>query len=188
MTKDIFDNLSHYAVLSLPTHPASNPATSADIKAAYHRALLLHHPDKSRSSRTTTQVRSTLVVSIDRILLAYKVLSSPAAKAEYDGQLRLHLPYTSLSLPDHDEFKQPSFSGIEPIDLDDLDYDEEMNVWYRSCRCGQNRGFVVTEQQLEEGAGDGMVVVGCGGCSLWVMVMFQAVLEDIEDSTITSDG
>lgn len=74
----------------------------------------------------------------------------------------------------------------ETVDLDDLVEEEEGGVvgagssssggmsWSRSCRCGLQRGFIVTESQLEEesDAGGREVLVQCQGCSLWLRVEF----------------
>ena len=74
--------------------------------------------------------------------------------------------------------KQYSFEGLETVDLDDLDYDEEGGgAWYRGCRCGSVRGFRVTEEDLEKEVENGDVVVGCVGCSLWLRVTFQAATD-----------
>lgn len=78
------------------------------------------------------------------------------------------------------------------MDLEDLSEDgnEDGGVWFRGCRCGDERGFLVTEEDLERGVdaenegkgttGRGEVVVGCRGCSLWVRVVF-AVQDDDEE-------
>lgn len=91
-------------------------------------------------------------------------------------------------------------TGLEMVDLDDMEMivegegegqsDEEgggggESVWMRGCRCGDARGFVVREAELEAAAaeaeagsdmrtpvGEGEVVVGCSGCSLWIRVVF----------------
>jgi hypothetical protein len=44
--------------------------------------------------------------------------------------------------------------------------------WYRGCRCGDERGFMVTEMDLEKEAEHGEVVIGCRGCSLWMKILF----------------
>lgn len=51
---------------------------------------------------------------------------------------------------------------------------EEM-IWFRACRCGQQRGFVVTETELEACAADGEILTECRGCSLWLRVVFAAI-------------
>ena len=67
-----------------------------------------------------------------------------------------------------------SLPGLETVDLDDLTFDEAQAVWYRACRCGHERGFVITEGELDADAEIGEVVTGCRGCSLWLNVTFVA--------------
>lgn len=52
--------------------------------------------------------------------------------------------------------------------------------WTAPChRCATDPGFVVSEAALEsaERRGEGEVLVGCRGCSLWVRVEFGVVEE-----------
>jgi curved DNA-binding protein CbpA len=62
-----------------------------------------------------------------------------------------------------------------------------MTRWYRSCRCGNPRGYHFTEADLEEAADLGELMVGCADCSLWLRVHF-AVLEDDDEGNHDSDG
>ncbi|MCJ1400608.1 hypothetical protein MMC11_003814 [Xylographa trunciseda] len=158
--------VNHYEVLALPesTH-ARRLLSQEDIKHAYKRALLQHHPDKS-SSPETLKPRYT----IDNITAAYRVLSNPVTRSKLDRDLQIQIPpalqNTELSL-----------SGLETIDLDDLDYDEAEGLWYRSCRCGNQRGYLISEHDLAKEAAHGEIIAGCGGCSLWLKVLFQLAEE-----------
>ena len=159
---------THYAVLNLPSpRPGAKAVTNKEIKTAYRLALLQHHPDKSKtpSSPPTT--------SIDAIKHAYTVLSSPALRREYD--LTLTLMHNSVERTHH--------TGEEVVDLDDLNYDEGTGQWWRGCRCGEERGYVLSEAELEgtEGRGEGEVVVGCLGCSLVLRVGYGVVQEDEDE-------
>lgn len=51
---------------------------------------------------------------------------------------------------------------------------ETETIWSHACRCGFAPGFVIREAALEDavGRGESEVLVGCGGCSLWVRVGF----------------
>lgn len=69
-------------------------------------------------------------------------------------------------------------TGIETVDLDDLEVDEARGEWYRSCRCGDDQGFLVAESDLEEAVEEGELSVGCRGCSLWLKVLFGVMEED----------
>ncbi|KAG0124793.1 Diphthamide biosynthesis protein 4 [Tuber indicum] len=164
---------THYEILSLP--PSLQNLASGAIKKAYHRALLDHHPDKSSPQKT----RSKPTFSIDQITTAFTVLSDPPQRRKYDQELK----NANAGIP-------PAATAVgkvlQTVDLDDMEYCEEeqqggwKGVWWRGCRCGEERGFVLTEEDLEDGEGmgegdGGEVVVGCVGCSLWVRVVYGVV-------------
>ncbi|KAI9783997.1 MAG: hypothetical protein M1839_002942 [Geoglossum umbratile] len=160
---------THYELLGLQSPQQGDRSSLQDIKLAYRRALLLHHPDKANSLNRGGNCRHT----IDEITQAYKTLSDPITRAEYDRHLSLELsavanPLTRLKGPG-DSFR----SGLETVDLDDLEFDEDHAIWYRSCRCGDDRGFTVSEDQLAEEANNGEIIVGCRGCSLWLRIQFE---------------
>ncbi|RDA83269.1 hypothetical protein CP532_0989 [Ophiocordyceps camponoti-leonardi (nom. inval.)] len=71
-------------------------------------------------------------------------------------------------------------TGVENVDLDDLPFDEDGGRWYRSCRCGNDRGYSFDETDLADVAEEGLLLVGCLDCSLWLRVHFAAV-DDEED-------
>ena len=152
---------NHYDVLLLD----SRQALSLEIiKRAYHRALLLSHPDKSN---VATPLRPKY--TIDQITHAYNVLKDPSERSSFDRSIRLNNQNSTLT-------KKPTESDPtgEVVDLDELEYDDKQNLWYRACRCGQERGFMVTESDLEKRTADGEALVGCQGCSLWIKVLFAA--------------
>lgn len=151
----------YYTILSLATRKHDPSLTPTEVKAAYKKALLQHHPDKATSAALTPKSS----ITIDSVALAYKILSSPALKAEYDLGLQ-----TSRSGEDEDD--KVFRTGLESVDLDDLSFDEGKGVWTRGCRCGDDGGFVVTEAELEANAEDGELIIGCRGCSLWLRVLF----------------
>jgi DnaJ-class molecular chaperone len=179
---------TYYDILSLS--PSTLSSSSADpttlIKRAYRRALLSHHPDKSNphsSSNTTAATRFT----IDQISTAYATLSRPAQRTAYDRSLVLaQQTATTTTKGTQSNFQ----TGIETVDLDDLAYEdvegegegdgEESTTtrWYRSCRCGNPRGYLFNEADLEEAADLGELMLGCADCSLWLRVHFAVVDED----------
>lgn len=158
----------YYTILNLSTRKLDPTLTPSEVKAAYKRALLQHHPDKNQSSSYTSSTRpnSSSEITIDSIALAYKILSSPSLKSSYDAGLR-----TSNNTTNEDDDKVFR-TGLDSVDLDDLVFDEAGEVWTRACRCGDDRGFVVTEGELEGNLEDGELIVGCRGCSLWLRVLF----------------
>lgn len=80
---------------------------------------------------------------------------------------------------------------VETVDLDDLTWDGRAGVYYRSChRCGAARGYSLTEDDLDAAAGadddgsadgGGELMVQCTGCSLWLRVLFEEVMDDEDD-------
>lgn len=175
---------SHYAIFDLP-EPSHNSEgiTAQRLKAAYRAALLRYHPDKSKAAFVTPNHRNgsgtaveEIPYTIDHITQAYAVLSVPKLRAQYDRELILGANNPSQAQREKEVFK----TGVEIVDLDDLDYDESENLWYRSCRCGDERGFVVKEADLEEAADDGEINAGCRGCSLWMKVLFGVVEDNAE--------
>lgn len=176
---------THYQVLGLsPTLLTDTKTSSSLIKKAYHRALLQNHPDKKASATSKTQNTSsssaynssTQIYTVDQISQAFNVLSSPQSRAEYDAALRVSRAATDGSGGD-DAAMTRFQTGIENVDLDDLGFDEQDEKWYRSCRCGNDRGYTFQEADLEEASDDGVLMVGCHDCSLWLRVHF-AVVDD----------
>ncbi|KAH7329303.1 Diphthamide biosynthesis protein 4 [Stachybotrys elegans] len=150
---------THYEVLGLaPDVFTTEQDPHKVVKQAYHRTLLRNHPDKASSS--------VALYTVDQISLAFTVLSSPRQRAAYDAILRLSRdPQPANSQSDFQ-------TGMDDFDLDDLDFDEASQSWYRPCRCGNPRGFQIDVEDLELAGEGGEVVVGCQDCSLWVRVHF----------------
>lgn len=162
---------THYEILALPSTPSVlNSLTPQDIRLAYRRALLLHHPDKAHPSPSPSKP------TIDAILDAYKTLIDPTTRAEYDRSLLLH--NTSSSSSTTSALKAPSHPGLETVDLSDMRYSDAEQMWYLGCRCGREGTYVVTEEELELNAEYGETITPCQGCSLWLRVTFAVVAED----------
>jgi curved DNA-binding protein CbpA len=162
--------LTYYEVLNITPATLDTSSDQTQIlKKAYHRALLLHHPDKKNKPTPSSSSHLT----IDQISTAYAILSSPSLRQDYDK---------ALSLSNQSTLSTTTFqTGIHDIDLDDLDFDDGSGQWYRSCRCGNPRGYVFGEGDLEEAADFGEVMVGCLDCSLWLRVHFAVMEEDDGD-------
>jgi len=103
------------------------------------------------------------------------VLSTPKLRAEYDRELRLR-GVGFASSPGSGKVERFK-TGVEVVDLDDLAFDDREDVWYRGCRCGDERGFLLREGDLEGAVQEGEITVGCRGCSLWVKVLFGVIEE-----------
>lgn len=65
--------MSHYETLGVEPD-----ATAEEIKRAYRKAALEHHPDRNQDDPEAATVRFKKVVA------AYEVLSDPKKRAEYD--------------------------------------------------------------------------------------------------------
>ena len=168
------DAPNHFVVLALPKPSPSSPRLSDfEVRAAYKKALLLHHPDKSSSAKPT-QVSET--PTVDQITQAYRVLGTTYSREAYTCKLLAsRTPFTGPLRNVHD-FQ----GGVEVVDLSDMQYDEQEHVYYRSCRCGRQKSYLVSETELEERIGDGEVDVGCDGCSLLIRVEFGVTNDDSE--------
>jgi diphthamide biosynthesis protein 4 len=164
---------THYNVLGLARNDLDD-LSKDNIKAAYRRALLIHHPDKSASldSTSTLRIRSNDApipqYSVDEIVTAYEILSDPTKRASYDHTLEQH---------DKHGWKRANgpkdiHIGVETYDLEDLLYDEAKNIWSKACRCGDEKGYTLTELDLERESRHGEIYAGCHGCSLFIKVQF----------------
>lgn len=190
-----------YEILSLSPTTTSD-LTPALIKQAYRRALLTHHPDKSSSSSAFSSTSTTsnghpkghppkTRYTIDQISLAYTTLSSPTLRTQYDASLRRLAAASSRTHPTTTLGKgnvvEDFQTGIDTIDLDDMVFvpspstsSNEKDTWYRPCRCGNERGFALTEEDLEENADLGEVLVQCADCTIWLRVCYVVAEEDDE--------
>jgi diphthamide biosynthesis protein 4 len=171
---------SYYEILGLPESLHDEPNLAAQVlRTAYHRALLQNHPDKhANSPLTSTHAR----YSVDQITEAFSTLSLAQSRAKYDSELKLQ-----RTIENSGQTKQMFHTGIETVDLDDLEADDTEGIWFRSCRCGDDRGFLVKEADLEEAASEGDLSVGCRGCSLWLKVLFGVIEDDIPGHQVTDD-
>lgn len=165
---------THYDVLQLPRHGDWPRLSKEDIRAAYRGALLLHHPDKARQRKAAKPLNGsyTPAYSIDEIVLAYEVLVDPKRRAEYDAALDRGDTSLGWMKEEKDSGGKGSHIGVEVYDLEDLNYDEDKSIWIKSCRCGDEQGYILTESDLDNESSHGEIYVGCRGCSLFVMVLF----------------
>lgn len=190
---------THYEVLAIPKsliEDSNKDQIPKIIKQAYHRALLRHHPDKTNTphrtgtTTTTSPSPSSPPPTVDQITRAYTTLSHPAERTAYDRHLALTRNPTAPSPSGATTFQ----TGIETVDLDDLDYTEDeppgtgATRWHRGCRCGNEQGFAFGEDDLEEAGDLGELVVGCQDCSLWLRVCFAVVEDDVDDGGGGGDG
>ncbi|KAF2433322.1 DnaJ-domain-containing protein [Tothia fuscella] len=186
--------MDHYTILNLPVPFArhqhgirTKSSSPEEVKQAYRAALLMHHPDKTKAS-PVSNITNKGKPSVDAIKTAYKILSDPELREEYDRELLLERISEGTENTKHisTDTRHGFRTGEELIDLDDMAYDDTSGSWFRACRCGESKGYTVTEAQLEgeERKNGREVVVGCCGCSLWLRVAFD-VSEEQSDGEDT---
>lgn len=143
--------ISHYELLGV----AKN-ASQEEIKRAYRQALLRHHPDKRKEGQSS--------MSIDTLVAAFKVLSDPILRREYDWN------------NEKCNYRQSHKSGPRPAHVVSLDELVESDIegtitWTYPCRCGGV--FVLNEGLLEQD----VHFISCDACSEALWVGYEA-LED----------
>lgn len=183
--------VSHYATLQLGGE--NDRVTTAEIRRAYHRLILLVHPDKLVPGTVIAGGAGsddTVRASAEELNAAYAVLGDEERRKEYDDHLlqtasqsHLRESYTSVCrgmLPtDTLLCGVDMVSFAQSIDLsafvphsDAHDDDDEEPVYYsHPCRCSGE--FIITTVQLESGA----ELVQCDGCSERCRVEYQVVVE-----------
>ncbi|KAE8163647.1 CSL zinc finger-domain-containing protein [Aspergillus tamarii] len=175
MTRSNAVTPDYYEILNIQSTGNAAQLSKQQLKLAYHKALLKHHPDKASSVADLPRSIQDLshdskTYTIDEITTAYKTLSDPQLRAEYDRALRLD----RAKIIEREKTGAVFHTGLEVVDLEDLACEEDSDsaFWYRDCRCGDEKGFLVSEEDLEREAEHGEIVIGCRGCSLWMKVLF----------------
>ncbi|KAF9011171.1 hypothetical protein BDQ17DRAFT_1387623 [Cyathus striatus] len=133
---------NYYLLLSLPQN-----ASYAEIKSAYHKALLQTHPDKQNRRIVLS---TTEPIDISALKEAYVTLSSPELRARYDASL----------------MAQGKNAGPRPAQVvsleeftSEVDGDDQDGPWRYDCRCGGI--YRISVEDMERG----LHLIGCTSCS-----------------------
>lgn len=90
---------SHYAVLGL-----QQDASQQQIRDAYRKLALQHHPDKKQQLQLQEQTQTNDQIDFDRVLEAYNTLKEPESRKQYDktlhGTFERHLLVVSMNATD----------------------------------------------------------------------------------------
>ena len=163
--------INYYHVLNLSGSNFHAPAVGpAEIKQAYRRALLFNHPDKVQAADL---VHSELArYTIDEVTKAYNTLIDPKQRLKHDRQILLE----PTGFGNNNAQSHP---GIDTLDLDDFNRDEPSGAWYSNCRCGNEKGFIVTENELQSSSLLGEIIAECQSCSLHLRLTFATADEEM---------
>ena len=144
-------------------------SSQEEIKASYHRLLLIHHPDKqaTASDSDTSRIDTFL-----RLQSAFKVLSDPVQRRSYDSLLKqIELASKNTAF----EFEKGNYFMLSK----DFEFNEACRTYSRKCRCGSE--YKVNMNDLNDvlrSQNDGSfrtesLVVGieCDTCSMNINVL-----------------
>jgi diphthamide biosynthesis protein 4 len=146
---------NHYELLQIP-----QTASSAEIKALYHRLLLSHHPDKSDPSKDRPTQTD---IDIGLLKEAFTTLFSPESRMKYDSELSSH-PHLS----------SPRSQPAHIVSLEDLE--DRGQVWTYDCQCGGQ--YSIEEEDMEEG----VHLTACSSCSEVIWMGYEACSSGDDDT------
>jgi diphthamide biosynthesis protein 4 len=138
-----------------------------ELKASYHRLLLVHHPDKHTGLENDSDQK---IDAFLRLQSAYKLLSDQSERSKYDSLLK----QTEL------EQKANQIASDDNSNLlleQDFDHDLEKAVYTRRCRCGDS--FSISQREINTlltnilSSNSDSLVVGleCNTCSIVINVL-----------------
>lgn len=123
----------------------SRGATTEEIKKAYQKLLLLHHPDKGGEGNGE---------SFMLVQAAWDRLKTEEGRRSYEDEL------AKLKM---DVVQEQHVSEV--VRADDMNWDEEASVLFMSCRCGGR--FEVSQDDVDVGVD----IVPCTQCSFRIKVV-----------------
>ncbi|KAI2629649.1 hypothetical protein GGR54DRAFT_272344 [Hypoxylon sp. NC1633] len=165
-----------------PNTPSSSSSPSSPTPTQNPDSTSKSHKSSSKSTPNSKGPRQPRIqYTVDQIQHAYSILSDAQQRASYNRALRTAPP---SQRPPSSSFQ----TGVETVDLDDISFDERAGVYHRACRCGNKRGYAFAEANLEQVEDDGVLMVECLDCSLWIRVLFAAADEDSEPENAVRSG
>lgn len=176
------NHVSYYSILGV-----SKDSTTAEIKSAYHKLLLAHHPDKQHSQPVEGDHKP--LHSIQQLQQAYRTLIDEDERRFYEDALHAHYIKLGLVNGQDNSGHGIDINGIDKLDLSEFaeveNDDEEVSFTHVCPRCSAENGFVVTEKELEEGISlhgvtvdsarnsNYQLLIQCSSCSLWLCVTYS---------------
>ncbi|KAM6973305.1 dnaJ homolog subfamily C member 24 [Aplochiton taeniatus] len=124
------------------------------LKQSYQRLALLYHPDRQGPDVSPAEAQHRLQRFLE-VDLAWKTLSDPLAKRQYDLQRRAS------------ELNQ-SWPVECRMDLDEMTWDQDSELYTYGCRCGGQ--FCVGKEEVEQQEEEQGAIVCCDTCSLSIEV------------------
>lgn len=128
-------------------------ATNEEIKKSHKELMLKYHPDKNHN-QVNSQDLYGKYLNVQR---AFEILGNSKSRLEYDTR--------------NSNFDSKMGPLQQELDLDEMDYDEELMEYSYDCRCGDK--FRVGENELEAG----IYGIECGKCSLCVRLLYSEIVE-----------
>uniref|UniRef100_A0A7S3PA94 Diphthamide biosynthesis protein 4 n=1 Tax=Aplanochytrium stocchinoi TaxID=215587 RepID=A0A7S3PA94_9STRA len=123
---------------------ADRQSSADEIRKLYHDKIKALHPDKVTKENHTETSREEFL----QVQEAWEILRDPEKRRQYDLQLGLG-------------------SNATEVDLDDIPYNGEKEVFDYKCRCGDS--ILITVGNLEEG----LDLFECSSCSLRIHVLYE---------------
>ncbi|KAF9225290.1 hypothetical protein BS17DRAFT_700287, partial [Gyrodon lividus] len=152
------------------------------IKVAYHRILLLLHPDKQFQPRIDTIGGRSPAEDVDIALLkeAYMTLSDPSSRAAYDSLLRREAKANSRGPRPAQVVSLEDFT-LEANRGGGDDEDGTKQEWHYGCRCGGM--YRIMDDDME----NGKHLVVCESCSEVIWVGYE-LAEEVEGESVRDGG
>lgn len=151
--------IDFYDLLSLPRN---GNISQEDIKRAYHRKLLLLHPDKLKldPSSNATQPTQTNTADIATLKEAFSTLFDPEKRRIYDASLE----------------KRTGTRPAQVVSLEDFTIIDDTSggapVYSHACRCGGYYYISVIDMEVD------VHLISCETCSESIWVGYEVVEED----------